>query len=275
MLEVNNVCVSFRSERQEKLFGTTRDQVLFDVSLKVPQGTCLGILGESGSGKSTLGRVICGLLKPDSGELKIHGTSVYASRSGRKNLQKRLSVVFQDYTTSANPRFRVKEIIAEGLAARERNQKIRLNQAEETSRLLELVGLNASYADRYPHELSGGQLQRVCIARAVACQPEIILFDEAISSLDAHTQVQIMDLLRELKEKLGLTYIFITHDLGAISKVADRILVVNSGHVVDSGSFDHILKHADDPYTRMLVEKRSAVMHRYRQILHGKESSHA
>ena len=128
MLEVNNVCVSFRSERQEKLFGTTRDQVLFDVSLKVPKGTCLGILGESGSGKSTLGRVICGLLKPDSGELKIHDTSVYASRSGRKNLQKRLSVVFQDYTTSANPRFRVKEIIAEGLAARERNQKIRLNR---------------------------------------------------------------------------------------------------------------------------------------------------
>ena len=115
MLEVNNVCVSFRSERQEKIFGTARNQVLFDVSLKVSQGTCLGILGESGSGKSTLGRVICGLLKPDTGEVKIQDVSVYASRNGRKNLQKRLSVVFQDYTTSANPRFRVKEIIAEGL----------------------------------------------------------------------------------------------------------------------------------------------------------------
>ena len=210
MLEVNNVCVSFRSERQEKIFGTARNQVLFDVSLKVSQGTCLGILGESGSGKSTLGRVICGLLKPDTGEVKIQDVSVYASRNGRKNLQKRLSVVFQDYTTSANPRFRVKEIIAEGLAARERNQKIRLNRLEEINRLLELVGLNSSYANRYPHELSGGQLQRVCIARAVACQPEIILFDEAISSLDAHTQIQIMDLLHDLKEKLGLTYIFIT-----------------------------------------------------------------
>ena len=202
MLEVNNVCVSFRSERQEKIFGTARNQVLFDVSLKVSQGTCLGILGESGSGKSTLGRVICGLLKPDTGEVKIQDVSVYASRNGRKNLQKRLSVVFQDYTTSANPRFRVKEIIAEGLAARERNQKIRLNRLEEINRLLELVGLNSSYANRYPHELSGGQLQRVCIARAVACQPEIILFDEAISSLDAHTQIQIMDLLHDLKEKL-------------------------------------------------------------------------
>ena len=205
MLEVNNVCVSFRSERQEKIFGTARNQVLFDVSLKVSQGTCLGILGESGSGKSTLGRVICGLLKPDTGEVKIQDVSVYASRNGRKNLQKRLSVVFQDYTTSANPRFRVKEIIAEGLAARERNQKIRLNRLEEINRLLELVGLNSSYANRYPHELSGGQLQRVCIARAVACQPEIILFDEAISSLDAHTQIQIMDLLHDLKEKLGLS----------------------------------------------------------------------
>ena len=203
MLEVNNVCVSFRSERQEKIFGTTRNQVLFDVSLKVSQGTCLGILGESGSGKSTLGRVICGLLKPDTGEVKIQDVSVYASRNGRKNLQKRLSVVFQDYTTSANPRFRVKEIIAEGLAARERNQKIRLDRLEETNRLLELVGLDPSYANRYPHELSGGQLQRVCIARAVACQPEIILFDEAISSLDAHTQVQIMDLLHDHEGKTG------------------------------------------------------------------------
>ena len=250
MLELNDICVSFRSERQEKLFGTSRDQILFDVSLRVPQGTCLGILGESGSGKSTLGRVICGLLKPDRGEVRIHGTSVYASRSGRKNLQKRLSVVFQDYTTSANPRFRVKEIIAEGLAARERNQKnnggiagitntaqpgtpAKWNRQEETSHLLELVGLNASYADRYPHELSGGQLQRVCIARAVACQPEIILFDEAISSLDAHTQVQIMDLLRDLKEKLGLTYIFITHYLTSVTYLCDDVLFLYHGHVTE------------------------------------------
>ena len=246
MLEVNNVCVSFRSERQEKLFGTTRDQVLFDVSLKVPQGTCLGILGESGSGKSTLGRVICG-------ELKIHDTSVYASRSGRKNLQKRLSVVFQDYTTSANPRFRVKEIIAEGLAARERNQKIRLNQAEETSRLLELVGLNASYADRYPHELSGGQLQRVCIARAVACQPEIILFDEAISSLDAHTQVQIMDLLRELKEKLGLTYIFITHDLTSVTYLCDDVLFLYHGRITEHIPVSRIAETKDEYAKKLLA----------------------
>ena len=252
MLEVNNVCVSFRSERQEKIFGTARNQVLFDVSLKVSQGTCLGILGESGSGKSTLGRVICGLLKPDTGEVKIQDVSVYASRNGRKNLQKRLSVVFQDYTTSANPRFRVKEIIAEGLAARERNQKIRLNRLEEINRLLELVGLNSSYANRYPHELSGGQLQRVCIARAVACQPEIILFDEAISSLDAHTQIQIMDLLHDLKEKLGLTYIFITHDLTSVTYLCDDVLFLYQGRITEHIPVSRIAETKDD-YARKLL----------------------
>lgn len=252
MLEVNNVCVSFRSERQEKIFGTDRNQVLFDVSLKVSQGTCLGILGESGSGKSTLGRVICGLLKPDTGEVKIQDVSVYASRNGRKNLQKRLSVVFQDYTTSANPRFRVKEIIAEGLAARERNQKIRLNRLEEINRLLELVGLNSSYANRYPHELSGGQLQRVCIARAVACQPEIILFDEAISSLDAHTQIQIMDLLHDLKEKLGLTYIFITHDLTSVTYLCDDVLFLYHGRITEHIPVSRIAETKDD-YARKLL----------------------
>ena len=252
MLEVNNVCVSFRSERQEKIFGTARNQGLFDVSLKVSQGTCLGILGESGSGKSTLGRVICGLLKPDTGEVKIQDVSVYASRNGRKNLQKRLSVVFQDYTTSANPRFRVKEIIAEGLAARERNQKIRLNRLEEINRLLELVGLNSSYANRYPHELSGGQLQRVCIARAVACQPEIILFDEAISSLDAHTQIQIMDLLHDLKEKLGLTYIFITHDLTSVTYLCDDVLFLYHGRITEHIPVSRIAETKDD-YARKLL----------------------
>jgi len=252
MLEVNNVCVSFRSERQEKIFGTARNQVLFDVSLKVSQGTCLGILGESGSGKSTLGRVICGLLKPDTGEVKIQDVSVYASRNGRKNLQKRLSVVFQDYTTSANPRFRVKEIIAEGLAARERNQKIRLNRLEEINRLLEFVGLNSSYANRYPHELSGGQLQRVCIARAVACQPEIILFDEAISSLDAHTQIQIMDLLHDLKEKLGLTYIFITHDLTSVTYLCDDVLFLYHGRITEHIPVSRIAETKDD-YARKLL----------------------
>ena len=133
MLELNKICVSFRSERQDNIFGHTRQQVLFDISMQVEKGTCLGTLGESGSGKSTMGRVLCGLLKPDSGEFKLDGVSVYASRAGRRNLQNKLSVVFQDYTTSANPRFRVKDIIGEGLMVRERREGSRLDYDSETA----------------------------------------------------------------------------------------------------------------------------------------------
>lgn len=253
MLELKNINVSFRSERQDKIFGRTRQQVLFDVSLAVKEGTCLGILGESGSGKSTMGRVLCGLLKPDSGEAVLDGVSVYASRAGRQNLQNKLSIVFQDYTTSANPRFRIRDIIGEGLTVQERREGKKLDRKGETNRLLELVGLPADFADRFPHELSGGQLQRVCIARAVACKPEIILFDEAISSLDAHTQVQVMDLLRELKDRLGLTYIFITHDLTSITYLCDDVLFLYQGRVTENLPVERISETKDE-YARKLLE---------------------
>ena len=253
MLELKNINVSFRSERQDKIFSHTRQQVLFDVSLAVKEGTCLGILGESGSGKSTMGRVLCGLLKPDSGEAVLDGVSVYASRAGRRNLQNKLSIVFQDYTTSANPRFRIRDIIGEGLTVQERREGKKLDRKTETSRLLELVGLPADFADRFPHELSGGQLQRVCIARAVACKPEIILFDEAISSLDAHTQVQVMDLLRELKDRLGLTYIFITHDLTSITYLCDDVLFLYQGRVTENLPVERISETKDE-YARKLLE---------------------
>ena len=253
MLELKNINVSFHSERQDKIFGHTRQQVLFDVSLAVKEGTCLGILGESGSGKSTMGRVLCGLLKPDSGEAVLDGVSVYASRAGRRNLQNKLSIVFQDYTTSANPRFRIRDIIGEGLTVQERREGKKLDRKAETSRLLELVGLPADFADRFPHELSGGQLQRVCIARAVACKPEIILFDEAISSLDAHTQVQVMDLLRELKDRLGLTYIFITHDLTSITYLCDDVLFLYQGRVTENLPVERISETKDE-YARKLLE---------------------
>lgn len=252
MLELKNINVSFRSERQDQIFGHTRQQVLFDVSLTVKEGTCLGILGESGSGKSTMGRVLCGLLKPDSGEAVLDGVSVYASRAGRRNLQNKLSIVFQDYTTSANPRFRIRDIIGEGLTVQERREGKKLDRKAETSRLLELVGLPADFADRFPHELSGGQLQRVCIARAVACKPEIILFDEAISSLDAHTQVQVMDLLRELKDRLGLTYIFITHDLTSITYLCDDVLFLYQGRVTENLPVERI-RETKDEYARKLL----------------------
>lgn len=246
VFELNDLHVSLQSHHKEI-------ELVRGVSFAVAPGECLGILGESGSGKSTMGRVLCGLLKPDSGEAVLDGVSVYASRAGRQNLQNKLSIVFQDYTTSANPRFRIRDIIGEGLTVQERREGKKLDRKAETSRLLELVGLPADFADRFPHELSGGQLQRVCIARAVACKPEIILFDEAISSLDAHTQVQVMDLLRELKDRLGLTYIFITHDLTSITYLCDDVLFLYQGRVTEHLPVERISETKDE-YARKLLE---------------------
>ena len=197
--------------------------------------------------------MICGLLKPDSGEYLLEGKNVYASRDGKKNLQNMLSVVFQDYTTSANPRFRIRDILAEGIRVKERKSGKRTDRNAEYRRLLKLVGLDETFLDRFPHELSGGQLQRVCIARAVACEPEFILFDEAISSLDAHTQVQVMDLLKELKEKLGLTYVFITHDLTSVTYLCDEVMFLYKGRITEHIPVSRIAR-TTDVYARKLLD---------------------
>ena len=251
MIRMRDICVSFRSERQEKIFGVSRTQVLFDVSLSIPKGSCLGILGESGSGKSTLGRVICGLLKPDSGEYLLEGKNVYA--------------------TSANPRFRIRNILAEGIRVKERKSGKKMDRSAEYCRLLELVGLDETFLDRFPHELSGGQLQRVCIARAVACEPEFILFDEAISSLDAHTQVQVMDLLKELKEKLGLTYVFITHDLTSVTYLCDEVMFLYKGRITEHIPVSRIAQ-TTDVYARKLLDSIIEFDEEYDDEMDVKES---
>ena len=244
--------ISFRNEKQESFFGKTRKQVLFNISLNIAQGTCLGILGESGSGKSTLGRVICGMLKPDSGIYTLNDVEIYKSKSNKKILQEKLSIVFQDYTTSTNPRFKIKDIIAEGLSVYKKRTKKNIDLKKEIVHLLEMVGLDETFLNRFPHQLSGGQLQRVCIARAVACQPEVILLDEAISSLDAHTQVQVMDLLKELKEKLNLTYIFITHDLTSITYLCDEVVFLKDGKITESLKVKDLNKTTDE-YAKKLI----------------------
>lgn len=259
MIKAKDICVSFRKENQTRIFGTERQSILFDVSFTVKEGECLGILGESGSGKSTLGRVLCGLLKPDKGEVFLAGTALYGSarsrgkKGGRQKGGAVMSVVFQDYTTSANPRFRVQELIGESLRVRERREGIRINREEELEQLLALVGLDMGYKDRFPHELSGGQLQRVCIARAIAVNPKVILFDEAISSLDAHTQVQVMDLLKEIQKKRRLTYLFITHDLTSVTYICQRVLFLYQGRVAELADVNHISKVAH-PYARKLLQ---------------------
>ncbi len=212
------------------------------ISLSLAKGETLGVVGESGCGKSTLGRLVTGLTKPTSGEVVLG-----SSHPGQRAL---VQMVFQDPASALDPRMSVGASIAEaipGVAAGERDQRV--------AAMLQTVGLTSDFADRRPHELSGGQQQRVCIARALIAEPSVVLLDEAVSSLDASLQAQVLGLLRELQEVSGATYVFISHDLRAVREISDQIIVMYLGQVVEmapAASFDRGLLH---PYS---VALRSA-----------------
>ncbi len=253
MLQVENLSVSFKKEHQRTLFGKERQQVLKNISLELREGECLGLIGESGSGKSTLGRVICGLLKPNSGRVTFRGIDLYGRHNAQEKaqLRHRISVVFQDYSSSVNPRFSIAKALEETLRLRQEAKGRQLR--DQAAELLERVGLESSFLSRYPHELSGGQLQRVCIARAVALEPEIIIFDEAVSSLDSSTQVQIMDLLKDLRGRHRFTYLFITHDLTAVTYLCDRVLFLYRGDMVEQVDSMDQLPHITSDYAKKLL----------------------
>lgn len=253
MLKVDNVTMEFKSP----LTGA-KQQVLQNISFEVEPGDCLGILGESGSGKSTLGRILTGLLAPTKGTYQFAGANPYGSKEGKKLLQEGISIVFQDYTTSVNSRFTIAEIIKESLHIWSKRTNKTINYLEEVRRLLGTVGLDASFATRFPHQLSGGQLQRVCIARALAIQPRLIVFDEAISSLDAHTQVQIMDLLQQLKAEFNLTYIFITHDLTSVTYLCNKVMFLYLGQITEFMDVKN-MSTTQDPYARKLLHSIIAI----------------
>lgn len=261
LLEVRDVRVSFKKAHQTTLFGRERQTVLHGIDLTIDEGECVGIIGESGSGKSTLGRVVAGLLAPDSGTVTIDGNRLYANRGRFWNANASagqghpLAVVFQDYTTSVNPRWTVRGILSEAFRALRRSGTP-LSAREEERRgveLLERVGLSAAHLARYPHELSGGQLQRVAIARAVALEPKMLLLDEAISSLDAATQIQVMDLLKDLREERGLSYLFITHDLTAITYFCDRVRFMQGGSLVEGVDDMRRIAEVRHPYAKALL----------------------
>lgn len=243
MLQIENVTKSY----EKGILGwRKKQQILHDVSLECGIGECLGIIGESGSGKSTLVRMMLGIEQPDEGRVLLHGQPIKyrATRRGH------ISAVFQDYTSSINPFFTVERAIMESIYLR---PDIRKYSKYDMDQLLEQVGLDSSFKKRYPYELSGGEAQRVCIARAVACRPEYIILDEAISSLDVSIQVQILDLLKELKAVYKIGYVFITHDIQAAAYICDRIIIFRQGQIEETITIEK-LKEVQSDYSRTLLQ---------------------
>ncbi len=209
-----------------------RVQATKEVSLALGAKECLGLVGESGSGKSTLGRIILGIEKPEAGEVLFQGINLYGKdKAAIRAVRRDLQVVFQDCFSSVNPRMTAGESIAEPL---KNFESLTYREALRTvGELLELVGLKAEDALKFPHQFSGGQLQRVCIARAISLQPKLIVLDEAVSSLDVLVQAQILELLSALREELSMSYVFISHDLAAVARLADRLAVMQAGEIVE------------------------------------------
>ncbi|PWC11865.1 ABC transporter ATP-binding protein [Brenneria corticis] len=251
LVEVDNVHHGYRAQDG----GGAWQPVLHGVSFDVRAGECLGIIGESGSGKSTLGRILLGLEAPKSGQVKLGGRPLYAPLRfwrprGKKPL--RVSAVFQDYTSSANPFMNVLHILSEPLLVRGgvRRDEVR----RQVVGLLDQVGLTEEVCERFPHQLSGGQMQRVCIARAIAGKPDFVVLDEAVSALDVTVQVQILDLLADLRQQLGLTYLFISHDLTAITYLCQRVIFLQQGRVIERVDDMATLGQVRHPYARHLLQ---------------------
>lgn len=222
------------------------------VSFDIPRGKTFALVGESGSGKSTIAQLVVGLLKPTRGDVLIDGTSIAVRGDQRKALQRRIQMVFQDPYTSLNPRWRVGAVIAEpygplGLPVHKDDIPDRVAE------LLVKVGLHAEDADKYPHEFSGGQRQRIAIARMLAAQAEFVVCDEPTSALDVSVQAQILNLMRDLQDEFGLTYLFISHNLAVVRFVADEVGVLKQGALVEVGSAAVIFDNPTHPYTRDLL----------------------
>ena len=222
-----------------------------DVSLQVWPGETLGVVGESGCGKTTLGRLILRLLDATSGAAYFQGRNL-ADLDGRelRSLRRHMQMVFQDPYSSLNPRMRVRTLLGEGLRI---HGLLEGRMSERVAELLEMVGLPAGAAARYPHEFSGGQRQRIGIARALAVSPAFIVADEPVSALDVSVQGQIVNLLQDIQRDLGLTYLFIAHDLGVIRHVADRVAVMYLGRIVELATRDQLFGSPSHPYTRALM----------------------
>jgi oligopeptide transport system ATP-binding protein len=222
------------------------------VSFSVERGQTLGLVGESGSGKSTVCRALLQLLKPTSGSVRFEGEEIAGlSRRRLRPLRREMQMVFQDPYASLNPRKRVGQIVGEPLKLQGVASGGRLRT--QVQELLERVGLSPEHYDRYPHEFSGGQRQRVGIARAIALKPKLVVADEPVSALDVSIQAQIVNLLDDLQDELGLTYVFVAHDIGVVRHISDRVAVMHNGKIVEQGTADQVCEHPIDAYTKKLL----------------------
>ena len=252
LLKIENVSKSFSAS--EGLFFKTNKKVkaLDKVSFDIKKGEILGIVGESGCGKSTLGRVILRLLDADSGKVYFDGNDILSlSKIKMREIRRDMQIVFQDPFASLNPRMKVGELIGEPLRLHGMKDHHEINKRVEE--IIRLVGLDKYHLKKYPHEFSGGQRQRICIARALILKPKLVICDEAVSALDVSIQSQIINLLNDLKDELGLTYMFISHDLSVVKHISDRVGVMYLGKIVEITSTENIFNEPRHPYTQALI----------------------
>ncbi len=253
ILEVENLNTWFTVK--QKIFSRKKEYVkaVDNVSFEVYRGETLGLVGESGCGKTTLGRSILRLIEPNNGKILYKGTDIRELKPNKmRQLRKEIQIVFQDPYSSLNPRITIGKAIMEPMIV----HNLYKNKKEQKNRvlyLLDRVGLSADYFNRYPHEFSGGQRQRICIARALALNPELIICDESVSALDVSVQAQVLNLLNELKNDFGFTYIFISHDLSVVRYMSDRIIVMNQGKICEMEEADKLFENPATEYTKKLL----------------------
>ena len=256
LLEVEHLAKAFDFSKPWLTRALSREPRRFlhavdDVSFAIRRGETMALVGESGCGKSTVARLVVGLLRPDRGAVRLDGEDI--TKAGSDRFRRRLQMIFQDPYASLNPRWRVGEVIAEpidafGLASNNRDREARIGRA------LTQVGLNPADAKKYPHEFSGGQRQRISIARALAGEPEFLVCDEPTSALDVSVQAQILNLMKDLQRRLGLTYLFISHNLAVVEHMADQVGVMYLGRLCEAAPVRELFAQPRHPYTRLLLE---------------------
>ena len=249
-LEVKNLKKYFPSKKVFLGKNTNPVRAVDDISFTLNKGETLGLVGESGSGKSTAARTLLQLETPTSGRVDFKGKNLAnLSEAELRILRKEMQMIFQDPSSSINPRRKIGEVLSEPFAIHD----VKENVSELIIELLNQVGLSSNHANRYPHEMSGGQLQRVGIARAIALNPSLVVADEPVSALDVSVQAQVVNLMIELKEKLGISYLFISHDMGVVEYFCDRVAVMYLGKIVEIASSEEIYKRPCHPYTEALL----------------------